>query len=277
MLVGDDRVLSTPSITIPLCLIDDLRSFIQGLDGIEDNFWDASRDLSDFGHSLRDVVTSIPHSKRFDTRVEHHVDRLSIGNDVLDGGDDNDLLVGDNWTHLAPVVTVTTDDAVRHPDHEDDYWKDHDDHGHDSPGDILVAGNDTLNGGAGNDLLFGDSAIFLVSTVTVAGPCDSPEALHQGQDLANDLLGLSHKDDDDHAQDDAGGNDLLNGGDGDDVLFGQPGRDMLLGGPGNDWLIGGADKDVLNDSQGQDHEHQGENESKALREALADRLLKFGL
>jgi len=248
---------------------------------VEDNFWNASHDLSDLEHRLRDVVTNVLHGKRFYTHVEQHIDRLSIGNDLLDGGDGNDLLVGDNWGHFAPSVTVIADGLFPR-NHHDDHDQNDNGHSHshdDRRQDDVVGGNDTLNGGAGNDLMFGDSAVFLASTVAVSGQCDFPNALHQAQDLADDLLGVNHKgwsheDDDDPA---SGGDDLLNGDDGDDILFGQSGDDILRGGPGNDWLVGNHDKDILDDSLGQNQKHQGENESKALREAVANRLVEFGL
>jgi Ca2+-binding RTX toxin-like protein len=285
MIVGDDRAVSLPSLTVPLCLLDEVRCFTDNSNSVEDNLWDAARDLSEVEHRLRDIVTSVRHGKHFDIHIEQHIDRLQIGNDLLNGGDGNDMLAGDDWNQIAPSIIVTTENVVVWAKKDEHGWEDRDSHSqgngnhHDSPSDSLIAGEDTMNGGAGNDLMFGDSAIFLTSTVTVSGNCDSPNALHQGQELANDLLGMSNGNSshEDENQFGDGGNDLLNGDDGDDILFGQPGCDTLRGGAGNDWLIGGANKDSLEDSLGQNQKYQGENESKALREGLADRLSEFGI
>ncbi|NER31245.1 MAG: calcium-binding protein, partial [Symploca sp. SIO1C4] len=67
--------------------------------------------------------------------------------------------------------------------------------------------HDWLDGGTGNDVLYGES----------------------GNDI---LLGGE-------------GHDWLDGGTGNDVLYGESGNDILLGGEGHDWLDGGTGNDVL--------------------------------
>ena len=89
-----------------------------------------------------------------------------------------------------------------------------------SVGGSGVGGNDTLDGGAGNDLLVGDG--------------ESP-------------LGTA-------------GDDILLGGSGDDTLHGdfevagsgQGGNDTLLGGAGDDLLHGGGGSDFMNGGSGED-------------------------
>jgi serralysin len=92
-------------------------------------------------------------------------------------------------------------------------------------GQLLVMYVDTpeLNGGAGNDNLFGSQAN---ETFNGRGGNDS-------------ILAGS-------------GNDTLNGGAGDDSLNGGDGNDKLLGGAGNDVLLGGAGADNLNGADGDD-------------------------
>jgi len=70
------------------------------------------------------------------------------------------------------------------------------------------AGNDTLNGYGGNDILYGDSF-------------ENPWAVSYSAD----------------------GNDTLNGGMGNDTLYGQGGNDILNGGSGTNVLTGGAGAD----------------------------------
>ncbi|MDX6915831.1 Ig-like domain-containing protein, partial [Pectobacterium carotovorum] len=114
----------------------------------------------------------------------------------------------------------------------------------------IHAGNDQLNGGLGNDILFGDVVSFpnidgngitalqnyigkqlgMQTGVPTAKEMHSYIATHSAEfDLS------SAKD----------GNDTLNGGAGNDILFGQGGNDTLIGGEGNDLLYGGAGDDIL--------------------------------
>jgi Ca2+-binding RTX toxin-like protein len=96
----------------------------------------------------------------------------------------------------------------------------------------IVGGDDILNGGDGNDALFGE-----------LNENTSPSL------AASPLAGVS------------GGNDRLDGGKGNDRLYGQTGNDLLIGGrgsdilvggTGNDTLSGGADRDLLDGEAGDD-------------------------
>ncbi|WP_426199730.1 tandem-95 repeat protein [Pseudomonas sp. DC3200b2] len=121
----------------------------------------------------------------------------------------------------------------------------------------IPAGADTINGVAGNDIIFGDAIKLTgysgdgvenlrayVSDVTkVSSVSDS--ALHQYvtehvADIAK-LTGTS-----------SGGADTLLGGDGNDILFGQGGNDILNGGAGNDILLGGTGSNTLTGGTGAD-------------------------
>ena len=84
-------------------------------------------------------------------------------------------------------------------------------------------GNDTLDGGNGNDAILG-----------LAG---------------NDILGGANGND---VLDGGGGDDELTGGNGDDMLFGSVGDDTLTGGNGEDTLDGGAGDDDLTGGKGPD-------------------------
>ena len=81
---------------------------------------------------------------------------------------------------------------------------------------MLVSGNDDINGGWGNDVLFGGAGRDTVD----------------GNNGADRLLGDA-------------GNDVLNGGLGADTLVGGIGNDRLNGGAGADQLTGGRDADVF--------------------------------
>ncbi|MFJ7813515.1 immunoglobulin-like domain-containing protein, partial [Pseudomonas asiatica] len=123
--------------------------------------------------------------------------------------------------------------------------------------EATVPGNDTVNGGDGNDIIFGD----LVSFGSVAG--NGVEAI---QGYVAGQLGVALGDVDgrvlhkyivEHVSEfdvsrSNDGNDILNGGAGNDILFGQGGDDTLDGGKGNDILIGGLGKDTLLGGEGND-------------------------
>ncbi|MDY0310072.1 MAG: type I secretion C-terminal target domain-containing protein, partial [Castellaniella sp.] len=122
-------------------------------------------------------------------------------------------------------------------------------------------GKDTINGGDGNDILFGDSLILgnAESGATGAGDLRSYIAaqLHKApaevtnQDIHDYITSHSNEfnkstayDNDDHLSGGAG-NDILYGGGGNDILEGGAGNDILYGGAGNDTLTGGSGDDVF--------------------------------
>ncbi|MCX8520282.1 MAG: type I secretion C-terminal target domain-containing protein, partial [Rhodoferax sp.] len=128
-----------------------------------------------------------------------------------------------------------------------------------------AVGADSLRGGAGNDILFGDTpntdalAGNASGAYGAAGSHDgagvdvlyhSDAVPHSGALAASDADVLAWLGDPAatyaHAQslnlagDTRGGNDVLDGGAGNDLLFGQGGNDTLIGGAGNDVLFGGT-------------------------------------
>ena len=129
-------------------------------------------------------------------------------------------------------------------------------------------GNDTLDGGSGQDQLVeqGDVNFTLTNTVLTGLGTDVLSGFEHarliGGDSANvfdataftisgariTLMG-GGGDDDLRA---ANGNDRLFGGDGNDTLRGNGGNDRLDGGNGNDGLAGAAGNDVLNGLAGDD-------------------------
>ncbi len=94
-----------------------------------------------------------------------------------------------------------------------------------------VAGDDALNGRAGNDIISAGAGLDSLhggdGDDTIAGDAD-----------ADFIDGGNH-------------NDTLSGGDGDDVLYGRAGIDVLNGGAGDDTMYGGAGDDTYHaDSAG---------------------------
>jgi surface adhesion protein len=116
--------------------------------------------------------------------------------------------------------------------------------------EATLPGADTVNGGDGNDILFGD----LVSFNGIAGEgyqaIQSFVAQQSGVDVSKVTTSNVHQYITEHytAFDVSGahdGNDTLLGGAGNDILFGQGGNDLLDGGKGNDILLGGSGADTL--------------------------------
>ncbi|EJM70995.1 type 1 secretion target domain containing protein, partial [Pseudomonas sp. GM50] len=123
--------------------------------------------------------------------------------------------------------------------------------------EATMPGADTVSGGDGNDLLFGD----LVSFNGIAGEgyqaMQAFVAQQTGVDVSKVTTSNVHQYITEHytefdvsgAHD---GNDTLLGGAGNDILFGQGGNDLLDGGKGNDILLGGSGNDSLIGGQGND-------------------------
>jgi large repetitive protein len=128
-----------------------------------------------------------------------------------------------------------------------------------TPAGVAAAGSDTINGGAGNDLIFGDVlntdtlatshgidlpagsgwAVFaLLETGTVTGYTSWTRAdtLNYIQSHQLELSAESGR---------SGGNDVINGGAGDDTVYGQEGNDQITGGLGNDTIHAGSGNDTI--------------------------------
>ncbi|EHD20547.1 type 1 secretion target domain [Brenneria sp. EniD312] len=122
----------------------------------------------------------------------------------------------------------------------------------------LPAGDDSVSGGIGHDVLFGDVVKFnhidgngynalqqYIADRTTDGDTSSVTAksMHDYIVAHSDEFNLSSTGD---------GNDILNGGAGDDILYGQGGDDTLIGGAGDDILYGGDGNDTLLGGTGDD-------------------------
>jgi surface adhesion protein len=123
--------------------------------------------------------------------------------------------------------------------------------------EATMPGNDTVSGGDGNDILFGD----LVSFNGIAGEgyqaMQAFVAQQTGVDVSKVTTSNVHQYITEHytAFDVSGahdGDDSLLGGAGNDILFGSGGNDSLDGGKGNDILLGGTGNDTLMGGQGND-------------------------
>lgn len=133
---------------------------------------------------------------------------------------------------------------------------------------VIKPGDDTVDGGAGSNIIFGDLVSF--PGISAEGYDALKAYVAQKTGLALDKVSARdvHKYIREHSKDfdvsrvddgndhliggvdkdiifGQGGNDILDGGKGNDILFGGDGDDILIGGPGDDILMGGAGADTF--------------------------------
>lgn len=128
-----------------------------------------------------------------------------------------------------------------------------------------TGGNDTLNGTAGNDAMYGYGGDDNIS----GGSGDDGVFGGSGDD------NLSGGSGDDHIKGDSGdddmsggrGNDFMEGGSGDDDMSGGRGNDVMAGGSGDDYIDGGRGNDVIMGGTGDDVLTGGQGEDAFLYRA----------
>ncbi|MDF2410901.1 type I secretion C-terminal target domain-containing protein, partial [Aeromonas sp. 2HA2] len=116
-------------------------------------------------------------------------------------------------------------------------------------------GSDRIDGGAGDDILFGDAVHFAgingegyaAIKQYVAGKVGAGSVTDA---QVHDYISSHASEFDQSSANDKG--DVLIGGEGNDILFGQGGDDFLFGGAGNDILFGGSGNDMLYGESGND-------------------------
>ncbi|MCE9776416.1 type I secretion C-terminal target domain-containing protein, partial [Shewanella algae] len=118
-----------------------------------------------------------------------------------------------------------------------------------------MPGSDTLDGGAGNDIIFGDVIRFDGVQGQGYNALKAFIAGELGQSDVTDAEIHNYISEHPNLFDKSSANDkgdIIRGGDGSDILFGQGGNDELYGGNGNDMLFGGNGNDLLVGGNGDD-------------------------
>ncbi|WP_188726031.1 immunoglobulin-like domain-containing protein, partial [Shewanella carassii] len=118
-----------------------------------------------------------------------------------------------------------------------------------------MPGSDTLDGGAGNDIIFGDVIRFDGIQGQGYSALKAFIAGELGQSDATDAEIHNFISEHPNLFDKSGINDMgdiIRGGEGSDILFGQGGNDELYGDNGNDMLFGGNGNDLLVGGNGDD-------------------------
>jgi Ca2+-binding RTX toxin-like protein len=167
---------------------------------------------------------------------------------------------------------------------------------------------DTIEGGKGDDVIWGDSVAMLTTDIVRGEGLDSKDkdykdgkhhAKHSLKQLAKldnanqlwldsdnnghhqhawfEALGHDHKHKGKHGKHHYhNSSDDISGGEGNDVMFGQAGDDTLRGDAGKDWLIGGKGKDELDGGADKDKLKKDEDKSGKLRDEVGARLIDWG-
>jgi Ca2+-binding RTX toxin-like protein len=127
-------------------------------------------------------------------------------------------------------------------------------------------GNDTLEGGAGHDEIFGEEGDDLITGGSGNDTVDGG--------AGNDELRGNSGDD---SVDGGAGDDSMGGAEGDDTLQGGAGHDTLSGGSGDDVMDGGDDADTINGNSGNDEitDTDGDNLITSGIDGLPDRGFPF--
>lgn len=124
-------------------------------------------------------------------------------NDYIDGDDDDDVILGDDlpaaggvWDWVATQISSQANQS----------------------------GNDVLNGGAGNDKVYGQGGDDVINGGT-GNDILQGDRVDYGMPYSYTASGVA-------------GKDYIDGGEGDDQIFGDGGDDTLLGGAGADLIVG---------------------------------------
>jgi Ca2+-binding RTX toxin-like protein/acetolactate synthase small subunit len=226
---------------------------------------------------------------------------LKLGNDTVNAGSGNDFVVGGYSNIITPIVTQapqTANDTIQLQRSLDVLADDvkvflRDLHttnnginyNNRNQANSLIAQNDVINGGAGDDLVFGDNVTLVLPIVNrqinvslnlTKGNVDyGDESYNFGQVLPhqwdtiyrNPTVGFTRL-----------AEDTITGGDGNDILFGERGIDTIWGDAGNDYLFGGADTDNLDGGAGTNFVRQtnpGTSDLTAIKPAIDAAMVNF--
>ena len=253
-LVGDDLVVVDRVIELNAANMANAEAVTRDLLDISDDFSDLVHEQFRLLGDLEDLDKRL----KYDAVVIDQV--FLVGADSLDGGQGNDVLVGDDNTMLTTTFVTPTDlafsfrlfvegvsDAGREIAHalldlsylehrmrDEVTLRPHDDHFHEELErhlDHVLMGNDTILGGGGNDFIIGDALVTRSTTVRVtAGGLpvhDGKKDAWQDDDWKEKsegekalLKALEFHHRDDKLDPIRVGADHINGGTGDDLAFG---------------------------------------------------------
>ncbi len=297
VLIGDDAREIAPHFQVDHGAMAAFELFVQGMQTAGDELVASTQDLMRLEHMLRDrpirVATKVGGVKYLD-RTEHHVDAISLGNDVIRGAGGNDLIIGDEQLTRTPLVTISIGagpvelDARHWLDllqwfergSRADWWKAWGWKGSDKHFqlDMIFVNADDIDAGAGNDLVWGDGIATLGSTVRpVAGLSDQDPRYKQAAKAvasAQQTLEIVVSETEQYLEYSRHGHDHqkywrdFRWASKADAAWiaararATDGGDKILGGSGNDVLYGQEGIDTINGGSGDDWLIGGHGEAK---------------
>ena len=231
-------------------------------------------------------IDKIPYSYGFD---------VIAGNDAIDGGDGDDLIIGDFGALVLPVVQTspTTKKEVGELQRDVKYLiKDiekvlderyhlhreaakhehffhrfgshshsHDDRYRDHSDIVLEIGNDVIQAGDGDDVVLGDNGLAgaVFAADTVGGPMDVDTHDWHLKHLIDEKASESLHRYDSHGWGDEFDEEIF----GNDLIAGGAGDDLLYGQIGDDEMTGDAGDDYLRGGKGKNEVDGGAGKGKA--------------
>ena len=194
------------------------------------------------------------------------------GSDTLSGGDDDDLIYGGLDPIFPDSLNIRDDNDTFGPDPEPNNGRDLIDGG---AGNDTIFGqddDDTIYGGTGDDFIdagIDDDYVEGGAGIDIISGDHGDDTLSGGSET--DLI-VGGEGDDEISGDE--GSDLLGGGDGDDVVSGGDDIDFVFGGEGGDTLSGDGETDFVSGGIGDDVIYgDGETNEGNVAEGNADLLL----
>ncbi len=198
---------------------------------------------------------------------------LKLGNDQVSGGDGNDFMVAGYSNLILPLVDrAPQNDADRVQRQRDLELLSEDakvfirdlhtnTHGITYPDanqlHTLIAGNDTMNGDRGDDIMVGDNITLMLPIINRQIDLNfelNKSFLDYSEEEHNFNQAFPHQYNFIYRTPGSAvtqlAEDTMFGGDGNDILFGLRGVDQMSGNNGDDYIFGGAENDVLDGGTG---------------------------
>lgn len=236
LIAGDDTFRVTGPITTA-----SLTAYGDAIQVFDDAFVQGGADDIDLSGSINVGATIYGDVQTVSTRGV-----VTAGEDSIRGTQQDDIIGGDVGTLRDDAALFAANDTIYGEGGDDEIYGDVRDVFDDA--EVLRDGDDFIDGGAGNDSLFGNGG-----DDTLLGGTGKDKV--KGQDGDDTIAGGNGRD----RLEGGSGDDTINGGKGHDRLEGGTDNDSLSGGKGDDRLSGNAGTDTLKGGDGDDQLAGGNN------------------